>query len=186
MLTVGFRDLHQAAIDIRNKQGVRYPYFLEASVAVPNGGLARASLVADQDADIFIFGLNGVVIAPADDAGRRRGNDPSDFPFVLTPTGLPIDGTAERGLQMRIFDGTDKTLQLSDPVNLVDVKTLLQPGYFPGAFSRPVDFRHYLRRNGKLTFEFFNADQAVSPFETPLFHFVTLTLSCHKYEPFTK
>lgn len=182
MLEVGFRELKDSIKDIRDKQTARRPYYLSASIPVVNGGRARATLVCDRDADIYVFGLNGTVTAPATSAGRRLPNQATDFPMGVTLGGLAIDGFAERGLLMRVFDNSESEDQLSDPVNLMEAKNFLQPGYFIGKFARPYPFCRYLRRDSKLTFEFFNQ-------ETPnaeVFHFVNLTLSCRKYESFTR
>jgi hypothetical protein len=85
---------------------------------------------------------------------------------------------------MRIFANSDKEDSLSDPQNFADVKTILQPGYAIGRMSRPFPFSRYLKRGDKLTFEFLNTDTGTG--EVALFHYVTLTLSCRKYEPFTR
>lgn len=184
MIEVGFRELKDSAKDLRDKQAVRRPYFLSASIPVPNGGIARATLVCDRDADIMVKGLNGTVTAPADVAGRRLLTQATDFPFAVTNAGLAVDGFASGGLLMRVFHASDKEDQLSDPINLLDARNFLQPGYFLGRLTRPYPFSRYLRRDSKLTFEFVNQDTRTG--EGGVFHFVNLTLSCFKYEPFTR
>lgn len=176
MLEVGFRELKDTVVDLRNKQSVRRPYFLSASIPVPNNGRAKATLVCDQDADIEVCGLNGTVVAPADVFGRRAAGSLTIWPMANVAAGY-----AERGLFMRVYASSDKEDTLSDPENFMDVKTFLQPGYMIGAFSRPFPFTRYLQRDSKLTFEFLNKDTT-----SELFHFVSLTLTCRKYEPFTR
>lgn len=184
MAEVGFRDLQESATDLRNKQAVRRPYYLSGAVAVPNGGNAKITFVCDKDADICVLGINGTVIAPATFNGfREDGATPMLWP--LNPV-TPIGGYAERGLFMRVYDGSKKGYQLSDPKEYMDVKEYLQPGYIPGAFSRPVPFRHYMKRDDKLIFEFINKDTSTSESRGRIYHFVTLNLTCRKYEPFTK
>lgn len=185
MLEVGFRELKDSAKDLRNKQAVRRPYFLGASIPVPNGRMARATLVCDQDADILITGINGTVTAPADVYGRRLPYDGALWPLFQSG-GSGFSGYAERGLKVRVFASSDKEDTLSDPVNFMEVKNFLQPGYRVGGFARPYPFTHYLQRNAKLTFEFLNLDTTAPAFEAPIFHFVSLTLTCRKYDPFTK
>lgn len=181
MIDVGFRELKDTMVDMRNKQAVRRTYFLSASIPVPNGGKAKATLVCDQDADIQVMGFNGSVVAPSDVHGRRLPNTSTIWP-VPSNNGA-VDGYAERGLIMRIYASSDKEDTLSDPENFMDVKTMLQPGYQIGAFSRPYPFRRYLQRDSKLTFEFINNDTANIG---TAFHFVSLVLSCRKFEPFTR
>jgi len=182
MLEVGFRELKDAATDLRNKQSVRRPYFMTASIPVPNGGLARATLVGDSDADTYITGINGAIIAPADANGRRvlTGNTIWPVPF----TGAQPQGYAETGLRMRWFENSDKELSLSDPNTFCSCRSILQPGYRMGWFSRPFPFERFLKRGAKLTFEFINSDTGTGP--VPLFHFVSLTLTCKKYDGFVR
>lgn len=186
MLEVGFRDLKDNLTDMRNKQAVRRTYFMSASIPVRNGGRGKATLVCDQDADIQILGLNGSIVAPADVYGRRLTTQPTIWPLV-EQAGFAIEGYAERGIIMRVYDSSAKELQLSDPLNFMDAKMFLQPGYRIGAMFRPMPFRHYMQRDSKLTFEFINTDTAPDyAEERPPYHFVTLVLTCRKYEPFTK
>ena len=183
MIDVGFRELKDTVVDLRNKQSVRRPYFMSASIPVPNNGRGKATLVCDQDADIAIHGLNGSVVAPSDVNGRRLVLQSTIWPIAAS-AGLAIDGFAERGLSMRVYDASSKELQLSDPTNFMDLKMFLQPGYRVGGFSRPMPFKYFLQRDSKLSFEFLNSDTATGG--APVFHFVTLILACRKYEPFTK
>lgn len=184
MLEVGFRELGENLQDLRNKQSVRRPYFMSASLPVPNGGQGRITLVCDQDADIQILGLNGTIVAPADVNGRRVMSAHSIFPLSVTALGVAIDGYAERGLKMRIFETNDKNLSLSDPDNYMDAKMFLQPGYRVGDLSRPMPWKRYLQRDSKLSFDFINSDTATGG--VALYHFVTLILTCRKYDPLTK
>ena len=183
MIDVGFRELKDNLSDMRNKQAVRRPYFMSASIPVPNNGRAKATLVCDQDADIMVCGLNGSIVAPSDVNGRRLSSQSTIWPIAVSG-GLAIDGFAERGISMRVYASSEKELQLSDPLNFMDAKMFLQPGYRIGGFSRPMPFTRYLQRDSKLTFEFLNSDTATGA--APVFHFVTLILACRKYEPFTK
>ncbi len=179
-MDVGFRELKDNAVDMRNKQAVRRPYFMSASIPVPNGGIARATLVCDQDADIYIQGLTGSIVAPSDVYGRRLENVATIWP---TPAyDGQVAGYAERGIKMRIYAAADKEDTLSDPEQYLDAKMILQPGYQIGGFSRPYAFSRYLRRDSKLTFEFLNMDAA----QADVFHFVSLVLTCKKLDPFTK
>lgn len=183
-MNVGFRELKDNIVDIRNKQSVRRPFFMSASIPVPNGGgLARATLVCDQDADILILGLNGSIVAPADVHGRRLPTQATHYPMTA-PAGVAGVGFAERGLVMRILETDSKHHELTDPTFYMDAKNLIQPGYRIGGFSRPYPWKWYLMRDSKLTFEFINNDMATG--EAPVFHFITLVLTCKKYEPFTK
>lgn len=180
MLEVAFRDLRESAIDIRNKQAFRYPFKMGASILVPNGnGLARATLVADETVDIEVMGLNATVVAPCDSYGRRLISQSSSFPMPGAATGY-----AERGIRLRWFAASEKEDQLSDPLTLVDAKNLFQPGYMPGRFKQAYPLHRYLKRSDKLTFELLNTDTATG--EGGVFHFVTLVLSCRRYETFTK
>lgn len=179
MIDVGFRELKDTVVDLRNKQAVRRPYFMSASIPVPNGGRAKATLVCDQDADIQVCGINGTVIAPSDVYGRRYNT------LTIWPMPGSAGGYAERGLIMRAYASSDKEDTLSDPENFMDVKTMLQPGYKIGGFSRPYPFSRYLQRDSKLTFEFINND-TYGVGEGTVFHFVSLVLTCRKYEPFTR
>lgn len=181
MIEVGFRELKDTVVDMRNKQAIRRAYFLSASIPVPNGGRAKATLVCDQDADIMVMGFNGSIVAPATVAGQRAGRASTIWPAPSNNGN--IDGYAERGLLMRIYASSDKEDTLSDPENFMDAKTMLQPGYQIGTFSRPFPFKRYLQRDSKLTFEFINTDTAN---RGEVFHFVSLVLSCRKYEPFTR
>ncbi len=181
MIDVGFRELKDTVVSLRNRQSVSRPFFLSTSIPVPNGGRGKATVVCDEDADIHICGLNGTVIAPADEHGRRLANTTTIWP-VPANNGV-IAGYAERGLIMRIYASSDKEDTLSDPENFFDVKNMIQPGYQLGAFSRPYPFSRYLQRSGKLTFEFINTD--TSNLGTA-YHFVSLVLTCRKYEPFTR
>lgn len=184
MLEVGFRELGESLQDLRNKQSVRRTYFMSASIPVPNGnGQGRITLVCDQDADIQILGLNGTIVAPADVNGRRVINAASIFP-LSSVAGVDVAGYAERGLKMRIFETNDKNLSLSDPDNYMDVKMFLQPGYRVGGLSRPMPWKRYLQRDSKLSFDFINTDTATGG--VALYHFVTLILTCRKYDPLTK
>ncbi len=183
MIDVGFRELKDNLKDMRNKQAVRRPYFMSASIPVPNNGRAKATLVCDQDADICVLGLNGSIVAPSDVNGRRLASQATIWPITAVG-GAGVAGFAERGISMRVYDSSSKELQLSDPLNFMDAKMFLQPGYRIGGFSRPMPFTHYLQRDSKLTFEFLNSDTETG--EAPVFHFVTLVLTCRKYEPFTK
>lgn len=184
MIDVGFRELKDTVADLRNKQSVRRPYFMSASIPVPNGGRAKATLVCDQDADIAVCGLNGTVVAPADVYGRRLPFASTIWPIPY-PGGIVIDGWAERGLNMRVYASSDKEDTLSDPEHFMDAKTMLQPGYKIGGFSRPYPFLRYLQRDSKLTFEFINTD-TYGVGDGNVFHFVSLILTCRKYEPFTR
>lgn len=179
MIDVGFRELKDTVVDLRNKQAVRRPYFMSASVPVPNGGRAKATLVCDQDADIQVCGLNGTVIAPANVLGHRFNT------ITIWPMPGAAGGYADRGLIMRIYASSDKEDTLSDPEHFMDVKTMLQPGYKIGGFSRPYPFSRYLQRDSKLTFEFINTD-TYGVESGNVFHFVSLVLTCRKYEPFTR
>ncbi len=178
MIDIAFRELKDNLSDMRNKQAVRRPYFMSASIPVPNGGMAKATLVCDQDADIMVHGLNGSIIAPADVNGRRLTNQASTWPIS------EAYGYAERGISMRVYESSAKEMQLSDPANFMDAKMFLQPGYRIGGLSRPMPFTRYMQRDSKLTFEFLNSDTETG--ETPVYHFVTLILTCRKYESFTK
>lgn len=180
MIDVGFRELKDTVVSLRNRQSVSRPFFMSASIPVPNGGRAKATLVCDEDADIHICGFNGTVIAPADVYGRRLAT--STIWPVPVNNGV-VDGYAERGLTMRIYAASDKEDTLSDPEHFFDVKNMIQPGYQLGAFSRPYPFTRYLQRSGKLTFEFLNTDTAHIG---TAYHFVSLVLTCRKYEPFTR
>lgn len=196
MIEIGFRDLKEAADDIRNKQAVRYTYYLSASIPVQNNKSAKAVLAADQDADIQITHITASVIAPSDISGYRLTSQGTDFPLPGSPSGY-----AERGLTLNVYAGSNKNLQLSDPTIFktavppytehgfnFDCKTILQPGYLPGQFSRPVPFDYYLKVGDKLTFQFFNRDTKIGDVdESPinLYHFVTLTLTCKKLEAFS-
>lgn len=184
MIDVGFRELKDNLADMRNKQTVRRTYFMSASIPVPNGGRAKATMVCDQDADIMVYGLNGSIVAPSDVYGRRLSSQATIWPMAEFGGIGGIAGFAERGISMRAYDSSSKELQLSDPLNFMDAKMFLQPGYRIGGFSRPMPFTRYLQRDSKLTFEFLNSDTETG--ETPVFHFVTLILTCRKYEPFTK
>lgn len=183
MIDVAFRELKDNLADMRNKQTVRRPYFMSASIPVPNGGRGKATLVCDQDADIMVCGLNGSIVAPSDVNGRRLTTQTTIWP-IAESAGVAVDGFAERGISMRVYDSSAKELQLSDPLNFMDAKMLLQPGYRVGGFRQPYPFTRYLQRDSKLTFEFLNSDTATG--EVSVFHFVTLVLTCRKYEPFTK
>lgn len=180
MIDVGFRELKDNLIDMQKKQSFRRPYFLSASIPVPNGGRGKATLVCDQDADIRVCGLNGSIVAPSDVYGRRLDSQTTIWPVVDSIS----SGFAERGISMRVYDSSAKELQLSDPLNFMDAKMFLQPGYRIGGFSRPMPFTRYLQRDSKLTFEFLNSDTANA--EVAVFHFVTLMLTCYKYEPQTR
>lgn len=180
MLEVAFRDLRESAIDVRNKQAFRYPFKMGACIPVPNGnGLARATLVADESVDIEVIGLNATVIAPCDVYGRRLTSQASSFPMPAAATGY-----AERGIRLRWFAASEKEDQLSDPLTMVDAKNIFQPGYMPGRFRQAYPIHRYLKRSDKLTFELLNTDTATG--ETPVFHFVTLLLSCRRYETTAK
>jgi hypothetical protein len=179
MIDVGFRELKDTVVDLRNKQSVRRPYFMSASIPVPNGGRAKATLVCDQDADIQVSGLNGTVIAPSDALGRRFAT------LTIWPMPGVSGGYCDRGLIMRVYASSDKEDTLSDPENFMDAKTMLQPGYKIGGFSRPYPFSRYLQRDSKLTFEFINTD-TYGVESGNVFHFVSLVLTCRKYEPFTR
>lgn len=181
MVEVGFRELGESLADMRNKQAVRRPYFLSASIPVPNGGQARATLVCDVDADIQIVGINGSIVAPSDVYGRRLESQATIWP-VSAPGGVAVNGYAERGLVMRIFETNNKDLSLSDPDNYMDAKMFLQPGYRIGGLSRPMPWKRYMQRSSKLSFDFINRDAVAEG----VYHYVTLVLTCRKYEPFTK
>jgi hypothetical protein len=203
MFDVGFRDLVDSANDIADKQVFRHTFFFSGSVAVPNRALgnpgrAKITVVADQDADILITGINGTVIAPATAAGRRSDAAATIFPFGNTAAGVAIPGFASDGLEVDIYSGSEKSDKLTDlpgdniintvalgviaqPTRL-KVRDLLNPGYFPGRYTRPAPFRRYLRKSDKLVFEFFNNDTT----EGGLFHFVSILLTCRKYEAVTR
>lgn len=183
MMEVAFRELKDNLADMRNKQSVRRPYFMSASIPVPNNGRGKATLVCDQDADIMVHGLTGSIVAPSDVNGRRLPAQATIWPIAQTGAGA-IAGFAERGISMRVYDSSSKELQLSDPTFFMDAKMFLQPGYRIGGYSRPMPFTRYLQRDSKLTFEFLNSDTETG--EAPVFHFVTLVLACRKYEPLTK
>jgi hypothetical protein len=180
MLTVGFRDLKESATDLRDKQAVRRPYYLTASVPVPNNGRAKATLVCDEDADIYIMGLTGSIVAPANVDGVRNVSFTS-FPM---PGMLTDSEFACGGLQLRIYASSDKEDTLSDPEIFFDARNILQPGYAIGRFARPYPFSRYLKRGDKLTFEFLNLD--TGDLDGNTFHYVSLTLTCRKYDPFTR
>ena len=182
MIDVGFRDLKDTVVSMRNRQSVSRPYFMSASIPVPNGGRGKATLVCDEDADIQVCGFNGTIIAPSDVFGRRLPNTSTIWPLPYAG-GVAIDGWAERGLIIRIYASSDKEDTLSDPEKFFDAKMMIQPGYKLGGFSRPYPFTRYLQRSGKLTFEFINTD--TSNIGTA-YHFVSLVLTCRKYEPFTR
>jgi hypothetical protein len=203
MIDVGFRDLHDNVVDLRNKQTARHPFFMSGSVLVPNRvggipGMAKLTLVADQDADILITGINGSVIAPADSAGRRSAASASLFPFGISNVGVPIPGFAGAGLEVSAYAGTNQALQLIpipdrrvvndlalgvvEVTNSVPVGNFLQPGYFLGRFVRPYPWRYYLRRSDKLVFQFHNRDTTAGN----LFHFVSIVLTCKKYSVNTR
>lgn len=179
-MDVGFRELSDNLEDIRNKQAVRRPFFMGASIPVPNGGMGRATLVCDQDADLWVCGLNATIVAPSDVNGRRLVTQATSWP-ITAPGGVAGVGYAERGITMRIFASSDKEDQLSDPLNFMDAKMLLQPGYRVGGYHKPYPFTRYMQRDSKLTFEFLNSDTVAGAY-----HFVTLVLTCKKYDPFTR
>ena len=184
-MEIGFRNLKEGIVDLRNKQATRQTFFATGKVAVPSGGQASISFVPDEDADLAISGLVGSVVAPSNAQGYRVAG------ATLWPVNplYPANGYAERGLILQIFDGKSG-LQLTDPepdkweVNLgfnplVNVKDFLQPGYQIGAMSEPQVFRYYLRRGNKLVFKFYNRDTAVQAGD-PVFHTVAVTLSGRK------
>lgn len=169
------------AAQFRSQQLSRWCFIYSLNVAIQNGQTFPAVLPIEEDAEFLAVSMTGSCYGPCSDLlGTKALNASTDFPLAGTavPSGAGLPAIADRGLSLRITDqGAGRVLTNG----FVPVETLLTPGY---GLSRtvPQPLRYYLLRNSQLQFDIRNRDTAVGAGETPLYHFLSLSIYGFKYQ----